>query len=378
MKLLLVGAGGYASGYVNELLNNPDTDVIWEGVVDPYYASCAKKELIDRARIPVYETMEAFYSAHTADLAVICTPPFLHREQSIYALSHGSHVLCEKPLAPTVQEAEEMREAELRYNKFIAIGYQWSFSDAIQNLKKDVLSGTLGIPVSLKTAICWPRNRAYYNRSTGWAGRISKDGITVLDSIASNACAHYLHNMFFLLGATMNTSAELGDVDADCLRANAIENFDTCSIRMHTAQGVPLYFIASHAVKERRNPEFIYTFEKAVVTFAEDDTSEIVASFRDGSTKKYGNPFAYNFKKLQDCIRAVKEGTIPVCTVAAASTHTKLVKRLYDEFPIWDFPKELIREDKEHDLVYVDGLFEEIYHAYEAETLLTQNRTFLP
>lgn len=377
MKILLVGAGGYASGYVNLLLNSTDSDLVWEGIVDPFYTSCAKKEQIDRAGIPVYDTMEAFYTSHSADLAIICTPPFLHKEQSIFALSHGSHVLCEKPLAPTVQEAEEMRNVELRYGKFIAIGYQWSFSDAIQHLKADRLNGTLGAPVSLKTAVCWPRNRAYYNRSTGWAGKQKKDGILVLDSIASNACAHYLHNMFFLLGETMDCAAEVAEFQAVCLRANAIENFDTCSIQMKTTTGVPLYFIASHAIKTRRNPEFIYTFENAVVSFSEDDTSEIVASFHDGSQKNYGNPFAHNFKKFYDCVRAVKENSVPICTVKTATPHTRLIQRMYEKVPVFDFPKSLIREDKENDLVYVEGLFEEIYRAYKTEALLTEKRTAL-
>lgn len=375
MKILLVGAGGYADHYVDLLLNATDSDLVWEGIVDPFYTSCAKKELTERAGIPVYDTMEAFYASHAADLAIICTPPFLHREQSIYAVSHGSHVLCEKPAAPTAQEVKAMQDAELYYDKFIAIGYQWSFSDAVQDLKQDIINGTLGAPVSLKTAVCWPRNRAYFNRSTGWAGRITKDGIIILDSIASNACAHYLHNMFFLLGNTMNTSAELASFEADCLRANAIENFDTCSIRMRTKENIPLYFIASHAIETRRNPEFVFNFSHAVVSFSEDHGSDIVATFRDGTKKNYGNPFENNFKKFSDCIRAVREGTSPICTAKTAATHAALIQKLYEQIPIRDFPKELIREN--NDLVSVEGLFEEIYRAYETESLLTEKWTAL-
>jgi len=56
--------------------------------------------------------MENFYNEHEADLAIISTPPFLHCKQSVYALSKGSYVLCEKPIAPTVEDAEAMIEAE--------------------------------------------------------------------------------------------------------------------------------------------------------------------------------------------------------------------------------------------------------------------------
>ena len=371
MNILLVGAGGYATGYVKELLKNEDPDMAWVGVVDPYYDACAKKAEIDAAGIPVYSSMEEFYAEHHADLAVICTPPFLHREQSICALSHGSYVLCEKPVAPTVAEAQAMCEAEKTYGKWIAIGYQWSFSQAIRALKHDILAGVLGKPLGFKTAISWPRDLAYYGRGTGWAGRIERNGHMILDSIASNACAHYLHNMLFLLGETMESSAEAEEVEAVCLRANEIENFDTCSIRMR-AGGVPLYFIASHAAGKKRNPEFIYRFDHAEITFAQDEGSEIVATFADGSVKRYGDPFANNFSKLWDCATAVRNGSVPVCTVATAMAHTKVIERIWRDYPVCEFPRETVKFDEAKNRIYVEGLFERMYQAYENETMLTK------
>ena len=260
MKILLVGVGGYAANYVTALLQSNDPEIVWEGAVDPYFSASTKKDMIEAAKIPIYDTMEDFYREHSADLAIICTPPFLHKEQSICALANGSYVLCEKPVAPTVEDAEEMIKAEKEYGRWIAIGYQWSFSRAIQSLKRDVLSGALGKPISFKTAISWPRGLAYYNRKTGWAGKVSINGVAILDSIASNACAHYLHTMFFLLGKDMRSSAEADEFEASCLRANNIETFDTCSIKMK-CRDVSLYFIATHVAEKRREPEFIYEFE---------------------------------------------------------------------------------------------------------------------
>lgn len=369
MKILLVGAGGYATGYVKELLKKTDPDLIWEGVVDPYYAACAKKEEIDAAGIPIYDSMEKFYAKHSADLAVICTPPFLHREQSICAMSHGSYVLCEKPVAPTVAEAQAMREAEKKYSKWIAIGYQWSFSKSIRDLKKDILAGKLGRPLGFKTAISWPRDLKYYGRGTGWAGRIERNGQMILDSTASNACAHYLHNMLFLLGKTMETSADADSVEARCWRANDIENFDTCSIRAEVGD-VPLYFIASHAAGRKRDPEFVYRFEHAEVCFAQNEGSQIVATFTDGTVKNYGDPFANNFSKLWECVAAVRDGSTPICTVETAMAHTRVIERIWREFPVREFPRETVKFDEAKNRFYVEGLFEKMYRAYKNETML--------
>ena len=372
MKILLVGAGGYGSLYVHQLLeHSAEHNVVWEGIVDPYFDACADKEKILQAGIPVYDTMEAFYNAHTADLAVICTPPFLHCKQSLCALEHGSYVLCEKPLAPTPEEAELMRAAEKKHNKFIAIGYQWSFSAAIRALKEDVLSGKLGAPVLLKTLVCWPRNRAYYARGTGWGGKISRDGVMILDSVASNACAHYVHNMLFLLGKDMESAAEAAKVTGDCLRANDIENFDTCTLRIQTTVGDTLYFAASHATEKVREPEFIYRFENAEVRFSEAEGSQITAYFKNGEVKTYGNPFADTFRKLWDCVAAIRSEETPICTVKTATPHTKLINMIYRTLPIQAFPADQILENDNNGL-FVKNLFENICTAYDRGALLSE------
>ena len=77
-------------------------------------------------------------------------------------------MLCEKPISATIQEARAMMAKEAETGRFVAVGYQWSFSDAIC-LKADVQAGVLGRPKRLKTLIFWPRNEEYYKRS--WAGK---------------------------------------------------------------------------------------------------------------------------------------------------------------------------------------------------------------
>lgn len=370
MNILLVGSGGYGTGYVNCLLKNADPDITWVGIVDPFFESCAKKDEVKAKAIPVYDSLEQFYAQNRADLAVISTPIYLHKAQSIYALEHGSYVLCEKPAAATSDDVLAMEKAAEKTGKWIAIGYQWSFSQAVQELKKDIISGKLGRAIKLKTAISWPRNRAYYRRGSGWGGRIYKNGELVLDSIASNACAHYLHNMFFVLGDSMTESAHVAGFQGRCLRANDIENFDTCSLKMKTDKGVDLYFVASHATDKARDPEFVYEFEKAQVTYDRNGDSLLYASFADGSKKCYGNPFAFDFKKLYDCINAVKNGTVPVCTVKTAYEHASMVERIYNNIPIENFPQEKLTENSETDGIYVQGLYERLYEAYRNTEML--------
>ena len=367
MKVLLVGAGGYGVKYVDYLLQKIDPTLTLAGVVEPYFDACARREEILAAGVPVWESMEKFYAVSSAELAIICTPPFLHERQSILALENGSFVLCEKPVAPTLDAARRMAQAEKRHGKWIAIGYQWSFAPAILALKRDILSGRLGKPRTLKTIVSWPRKKAYYGRGIGWAGRIEKDGITILDSIVSNACAHYVHNMLFLLGEDMHSAALPLRVEAECLRAYRIETFDTCVLRAKMAQGAVTYFIASHAADERLDPQFVYEFEKATVTYTD---GQIIADLADGSRVFYGDPFENEMRKITDCAHAIEVGTCPPCTVETASAHTALIGALHRHIGICEFSPETVRENEEK--IWVDGLCAAMRACYTDTALLSE------
>ncbi|MCL5109963.1 MAG: Gfo/Idh/MocA family oxidoreductase [Chloroflexi bacterium] len=73
-----------------------------------------------------------------------CTQPFLHAEPSLAALAAGKHVLCEKPLAPTLAEARQMRDAARQSGKVHMTGLNYRFVPAIRLAYEIVQSGALG------------------------------------------------------------------------------------------------------------------------------------------------------------------------------------------------------------------------------------------
>jgi hypothetical protein len=74
--------------------------------------------------------------------------------------------------------------------------------------------------------------------------------------------------------------------------------------------------------------------------------------------------------KLKACLEAIQKGETPICTVKTAMPHIQVVQRLHKEIPISNFPKERIKTDVEGNGIFVDGLYEEMYRAYESEALL--------
>ena len=367
MKILLVGAGGFGLRYLKMLLENTDPEITFEGIVEKF--TCPMEEEIQAAGIPVYKTLEEFYEKHAADLAVIATPAFMHKEQSIFCVRHGSNVLCEKPAAPTVADCEAMMAAEKETGKFIAVGYQRCFSDAENNLKKDIMAGLLGKPISCASQLCAPRDFAYYTRGGGYAGNVmTKDGRMILDSPISNAFAHHLQEMMFQMGKTQDTVANVKIVQAQCLRANDITNFDTAFVKLVTEDGVSIYFAGSHATEGRTPFDLKYVFEKATVV-SKDRC--LIATFKDGTQKNYGRaePSAVE-EKFFRCVEATKNGTVPVCTVKTATPMVQLCEDLYHTVPVENFPEEMIVRTEER--VYVPGLAEKVLKAREKMCLLRQ------
>ena len=363
IEIVLVGIGGYGGSYLGPVLDAHARGYVrLVGAVDPAWEQCGRLDELKEHGVGLYDDIAGFYAERTADLAVISTPIHLHAPCTCLALSHGSSVLCEKPLAATIQDALRMADAEAASPGFVAIGYQWSFSEAIQALKRDIMAGDFGRPVRLRTLVAWPRTKWYFGRNN-WAAAVkSPDGAWVLDSPANNATAHFLHNMFYVLGQTRETSDRPVDVQAELYRANEIENYDTAAIRCHTEAGVEVLFYTTHAVTERIGPSFYYEFEQATVSFGWDDEPVIVAELRDRTCREYGDPNAANRDKLWRSIEAVKGGEPVACGIEAATAQTLCINGAQDSVEeIASFPADLVRVDEQENgdrLTWVDGLFE--------------------
>ncbi|MDD8025955.1 MAG: Gfo/Idh/MocA family oxidoreductase [Acidobacteriota bacterium] len=373
VSLVLVGIGGMGGVYVEELLGkNGDGSFRLAGLVDPEPRRCRRLTDLTERGLPVFTRLEEFYgSGRAADLAVISSPHQFHARQTILALEKGSLVLCEKPVAGTVREAKAMAEAERRTGRWAAIAYQWSFSDAVQAAKADILAGVYGRPVRARCLYTWPRDKAYYGRNH-WAGRARlDDGAWIFDGPANNAMAHDLHNMLYLLGRDVRASAVPVRIQAELYRANPIENCDTAAARIDLEDGTPVLFWFSHAARLDRGPRLRLEFEKGVVT-AERRGGSLRGETAGGDVRDYGNPDATPMKKLWDAIGAAASGTVPVCCVQAASAQTLAINGMQASAgEIGVFPDDLRRESPHGDstLIWVEGLDEALEEGFETSRL---------
>jgi len=373
VSVVLSGIGGMGDVYLDALLDGRDggrARIV--GAADPEPERSRNFNRLRALSVPIFPDLESFFDREPADLAVISSPHHFHAAQTVLSLSRGCHVLCEKPAAATIQDVRTMMEAERRSGRWAAVGYQWSFNPAFQELKKDILAGRLGRLRRARCLYLWPRTFAYYARN-GWAGRLRDDsGAWILDGPAHNAMAHDLHNIFYLLGDRTATSAVPLRVTAELYRAYPIENCDTAAARVEVQGGAEVVFLVSHVPEEERGPLCEFEFERAKVRI-DGRTGPILARWAAERIEKiYGIPDADLLRKLWLSIDGVKTGERPLCGLEASASQVLCVNGIQDSAEeVGLFPSDLVAEtgEGENRRLAVAGLDECLASCYEAWSL---------
>ncbi len=367
VKLLCVGIGGYAEVYLNALLAKEDPDFEIVGMVEVLPERCKHYPTLAAAGVPLFSAMEDFYAEHTADLAIITTPIFLHTRQVLCALKNGSHVMVEKPLSGVSADEARINQAAEKAGKFVMVGYQWSYSAAINTLKADITDGIYGKPQFLKTLVLWPRPQEYFTRGTGWGGkRTAPDGTVMNDSVLNNATAHYLHNMLYVTGGAHGRAAEAIATECDLSRVNAIENFDTAAARFTLDNGAVALCLVSHATEQLQNPLFSYRFENGTVTY---DGTDIVGVTANGTERRYGDPTTDVNEKIFEAIAAAKTADyLPPCGVSTAAAQVRCIEAV-QQHPIHPVRADKIKQ--KGNFLFAEGLYEMMMHCYNEECLLS-------
>jgi phthalate 4,5-cis-dihydrodiol dehydrogenase len=98
-----------------------------------------------------YESIEALCADRDVDVIWIATPNQFHCEHTVLAAEHKKHVICTKPMALSVDEAQRMCEAAERNGVQLLCGQTWSMSPDVQAMFKVVASGELGRLIAVNT-----------------------------------------------------------------------------------------------------------------------------------------------------------------------------------------------------------------------------------
>lgn len=170
IRVGIIGCGRITQRrHAPEFARNPQTELVGYYNRTPSRAEALAREYGGR----VYESIDALLADSSIDAVSVCTANSTHAENTIRALEAGKHVLCEKPMATTVEECEAMLEAARRSGKFLMIAQNQRFNIGHVRAKELLEQGIIGKPLTFKTTFChggpenWLRHGPYEKPGTG-------------------------------------------------------------------------------------------------------------------------------------------------------------------------------------------------------------------
>jgi predicted dehydrogenase len=136
----VIGCGGFGLYALQQFVQVPGVKLIgMAGTARPAARAAAR-----RFGIPDIEDVQRLLAREDVELIYIATPPFLHHPQAMAALEAGKHVICEKPLAMTLDQADAMIAAARKYRRLLAVNLMQRYNPVFEAVGRMIGSQTLG------------------------------------------------------------------------------------------------------------------------------------------------------------------------------------------------------------------------------------------
>ncbi len=170
IKVGIIGAGRMAYWHLRGYKKNKGVQVI--GIVGRTQSNIEK--LQRKFKIPYgYTDYREMLERHKLDAVNVTTPTYTHCPIVIESLKSGCHVLCEKPMAMTLEEADRMIEAERSAGKILMIGFSQRFYKEFVHMKEIIDRGELG-----KIKIAWFRRGINMPPQKWYSEKEKSSGVT--------------------------------------------------------------------------------------------------------------------------------------------------------------------------------------------------------
>jgi predicted dehydrogenase len=267
---------------------------------------------------------------HMADVDIvdICTPPLWHLTQMMAALSAGKEIVCEKPLAGSLAEIDQVIAAEKDAPGRVLPVFQYRFGNGVQKAKRIIASGIAGRPYLVTVETAWKRTTNYY--ATPWRGRWS----TELGGVLLTHAIHAHDLMTCLMGPAASVFARIAT------RVNPIETED-CAVASLVMQSGALVSLAATLGSQREITRLRLcfehvTFESAPMPYAPGDDPWAIIPVSPAAEKRIADlladcrPVASGFAGLIGAYHAALATGAPLpVTLADARCAIELVTALY-------------------------------------------------
>ncbi|MDR6225545.1 Gfo/Idh/MocA family protein [Desmospora profundinema] len=144
--------------------------------------------------IQSFTDMGRMLASTSVDVVNICTPSGLHAPLAIQAANAGKHVVVEKPIALTLEDADAIIQACEGNGVQLAVVHPNRFRPVMKELRRRVDAGAFGRFSHANATVRWNRNQEYYDQAP-WRGTRKMDG-----GVLMNQAIHNLDLLLWLMG----------------------------------------------------------------------------------------------------------------------------------------------------------------------------------
>lgn len=277
IRVAVIGCGSIAKHrHLIEYNNNPHVEIVAVSDIN----EARVKETAEKYHAKAYTSYEALLESENIDAVSVCLPNYLHAPVSIAALNAGAHVLCEKPMATSREEAEQMIEAAERNNKKLMIGHNQRFVSSHQKARKLIEQGEIGKIYSFRTSFGhggpegWSADGAdswFFKKDQAFIGAMGDLGVHKADLLR-----YLLGEEFVEVGAFVETNAK-ENIDVD----------DNATLILKSTSGIVGTLAASWAYTAKEDNSTILYGEKATLRLEDDPEYSLIVQYNNGEVVKY-------------------------------------------------------------------------------------------
>jgi UDP-N-acetyl-2-amino-2-deoxyglucuronate dehydrogenase len=211
INFALVGCGRISKRHSELLGENQIAGAQLAAVCDKIVSKA--QVIADKYSIPVYSCLHDMMKTEKIDVVVVLTESGLHAQHTIELAPYGAHVVVEKPMALTLDDADAMIEACDKHGVKLFVVKQNRFNVPIVQLRKALDQGRFGRLIMGTVRVRWCRPQAYYDQDS-WRGTWAYDG-----GVLTNQASHHVDLLEWMMGDVESVFAKskhaLADIEAE-------------------------------------------------------------------------------------------------------------------------------------------------------------------
>jgi predicted dehydrogenase len=259
-RIAVAGAGIIGLAHMDVVRQSPNCTL--SDIVDP---SPAARDIATKAGVPLHASLDELFAKGRPDGVILATPNQLHLEHALACIAAGVPMLLEKPITPTVREAETLVNAVDKAGAKVLIGHHRAHSPIMACAKKLIADGRLGPIVAVMGSAVFFKPDEYF-ADAPWRKEAGA-GPVLLNMI------HEVHNLRMLCGDIVAVQA----FSSRATRGFPVE--DTVAINLRFSNGALGSFMLSDTAACARSWEQTSQENKAYATYPDEDCYVVAGTF---------------------------------------------------------------------------------------------------